>query len=414
MQNELIELEIGTMFEIVMNMIRAIRVKARLKVTRTFNDFFADRIIQASNEPTLIAMVEKLSQSVDADTTEIYKDTRTDFMKASQSLNAPVILNWIRNYPKVTAMIVSLPHEEMIDAIKPIQLGGSLPPSGGYISDTIRYEIPIRVECLSPLSHGGDTKAGNATIFRRCQILSTVGSVLSLPFYGGNALRGKMRDLLADHFSKALGLEPRRDKPPYNLWFFYALYCGGALESKANAISKEIGDRALKPEGIYQLRDTLPALSLLGAALGNRIISGRVNFGDLRPRCKEWGTGELDSATLMEWTFLTRHEDLENYQDGEHHGMIANTETLKAGTVLDGGIDMDNHISDLEKSALGMGLKLLQDEGYLGANNRQGLGKVKIEIENMPDPSLYEEYLKKNQSSVLDYLESVDAIKCTL
>jgi hypothetical protein len=151
-------------------------------------------------------------------------------------------------------------------------------------------------------------------------------------------------------------------------------------------------------------------LSLLGTALGNRVISGRVNICDCRPQCQEWGNGELSVGDLFEWTYLTRREDHENHAQGDNSSMIANTECLKAGTMLTGGIDVSEHATDLEKSCLGMGLQRLQQSGYLGAENRRGLGQVKIEMENAPDAALYETYLSANCSKILAYLEEIGAI----
>jgi hypothetical protein len=223
-----------------------------------------------------------------------------------------------------------------------------------------------------------------------------------------------MRDALADHFLQALGLTPRRDKPPCKLWFFHALYAGGALEEnsvQAKAFAKNLGySWAIRADGIHELRNMLPAASVLGTALGNRIISGRVNVCDARPRCAEWGTGETPVAGLFEWTFLTRREDHEGHADGDHHGMIANTECLRAGVVLDAGLDISQHATPIERACIGKGLALLAERGYLGAENRRGFGRVKIALANAPDPELYEQYLINNKTAILKYLEEIGAI----
>ena len=147
-------------------------------------------------------------------------------------------------------------------------------------------------------------------------VLSDTGSIMSLPFYAGNSLRGMVRDLLADNFISALGMSPRKDEPPISLWFFQCLYSGGALEENSSAakmINAELGKNGIvNTDGVRRFRDMLPGLSLLGTALGNRIVCGRVEFGDLRPRCKEWGTGTLPVGNLFDWQFLTRREEHED------------------------------------------------------------------------------------------------------
>jgi len=268
------------------------------------------------------------------------------------------------------------------------------------------FAIPIRVTCLSPLAHGADAKAGNATLFRRMPVLSTTGDVLTLPYYSGNAIRGQMRDLLADHFLRTLNVKPA-------LWFFYALYSGGALEEKSaalGAIAKKLGDHgSIRTEGIREFRQRVVQLSLLGCALGNRVLPGRIRVGDLRPECREWGGSELPASSLLMWEYLTRREDFEDH--AENHSMIATTECLKPGVTLTGGIDHDAASTHLERACLGLGLMLLAEHGALGAENRRGLGRVTIEAESAPDPQPYLEALAQDEKLIRSYLTSVGAIE---
>src|SRR5690606_6982356 len=113
------------------------------------------------------------------------------------------------------------------------------------------------------------------------------------------------------------------------------------------ALKKELGDHgAIRATGIRDFRTMFPALSLLGCALGNRVLPGHCQFGDLRPICYEWGTGERPVAEMMTWEYLTRREDHEDHM--VHHGMIANTECLRAGAELEGGVDYDHATPELE------------------------------------------------------------------
>jgi hypothetical protein len=300
-----------------------------------------------------------------------------------------------------------------MDTIESIEIPAEMSQKGTAYPMS-KYEIDIKITCNAPLSHGADVKAGNATMFRRMQVLSTTGNVLSLPFYAGNALRGQMRDLLANHFLKLLKLKPSRTNPPVNLWFFHALYAGGALEensTQAKAIAEKTGkDGIVKPEGLHELRDMIPPISVMGSALGNRILSGRVRFGDFRPQCIEWANGNVAAGDLFEWTFLTRREDLESHASGENSSMIVNVETLKAGTVLDGGIDISEHATEIERACIGRGLRLLQRTGYLGAENRRGLGKADFEINEIPDYKSYDDYVKDNRDAIMQYLIEIKAI----
>jgi len=397
------------------DMIRAVSKAADIKIHRGFTDFLADRIVQATTQPSLLSMMERLAALLNTEMEYVGGKKIAAFMQHVNAFDAPAVLDWLRDYPRVVAMVVMQKDNEIYEeCIKDMEVPVSAMEKGTALPSA-NPGVAISMTCLSPLAHGADTKAGNATIFRRMQVLSTTGQVLSLPFYAGNALRGQMRDLLADHFLQALGLTPRKDDPPCNLWFFHALYAGGALEensAQAKALSAKLGGNgAVKAEGVHELRDMIPPASVLGTALGNRVSSGRVNFCDFRPQCVEWGNGDIPVGNLFGWTYLTRREDYENHEQGHNSSMIANTECLKAGTVLKGGIDISAHATDIERACLGKGLSLLQESGYIGAENRRGLGQVQMEIEGLPDTLKYDEYLGKNRLRILEYLEEIGAIQ---
>jgi hypothetical protein len=198
------------------------------------------------------------------------------------------------------------------------------------------------------------------------------------------------------------------------LWFFHALYAGGALEESSAAekgIGKLLGKNgAARAEGFYQVRNMLPTLSLLGVALGNRILNGRVQVMDLRPRCREWGTGELPVYELFEWQFLTRRDDYEGHGKGDNASMIANTECLKAGVTLDGGMDTDANITDVERSALGHGIRLLANRAKLGAEIRRGFGDVEILSDNATSPDPYKSFMAEHKGEILEFLVEIGAI----
>lgn len=368
-----------------------------------------DRLRQAASEATLLKCINRFFELMQSDMQYIRHDAYLEFMRSASSENANGILRSIRIEPAMFIMAATLKNPEEraeVSALIPIPPAGT----GGSIGKSPSYDLPIAVKMLSPLAHGADNKSGNATLFRRQQVIAENGSVLNLPYYDGNAFRGVLRDILADHFISALGLNPRRDTPPIALWFFYVLYSGGALEenSKAQKIltSKLGANGTVNSDGIYHFRNMLPAISALGAALGGRIISGRIKVGALRPLCIEWGNGDIPASELMDWSYLTRREKCENAE--ENHSMIAMTEVLKAGTELTGGIDFA-HASDLEKSAVATGLELMRDIGIIGAESRRGYGKIEMSFENLPDSSLYKKFLNEKQKDIFSYLNEIEA-----
>ena len=400
-----------TQTQTMVDFLRDVLIAAQIEGSRGRLDIFADRLIKAASEPTLAGAMETLMRSVNASADKMFPPAAAAMMRlAASQQDAPRVLRWLRDQAKLVTMLAATRDEALVaEALAEVQL----PEAGQTGAASVRrpYAVQIRANCETPLAHGADGKAGNSTLFRRIDVLATNGAHMTLPYYSGNAVRGQMRDLLADHFLTSLGLPADRSKPAVVLWFFYALYCGGALEEKSDAtkaLKKQMGDNgAIRATGIRAFRDNLPGLSLLGCALGNRVLPGHVQFADLRPLCVEWGTGTRPVAELMTWEFLTRREDHEDH--AEHHGMIANTECLRAGAALEGGVDMDSCMPEIERSALGCGLALLAKRGMLGGENRRGLGRVRIEMTGAPDPAPYEAWLAEHKPSILDYLDQIGA-----
>lgn len=401
---------------------RALKHASSIRVGRNFSDFFADRVVQALSQPDLLRMFEHLAKSLDADASAINATCLAEFLTAAAGAPGAQVLGWMRQHPRVAAMVATVAKNEdfsdALEAASEIFASGAtsiVDDASVYDCPAPSWDIALTVTMHEPLAHGGDIKAGNATLFRRQRVMTSTGRILSLPFYAGNAIRGQLRDLLADHLVQSLGMMPRRDKPPLELWFFHVLYAGGVLEEQSKVMSKinaALGKHgAVRTDGLRELRDRLPALSLLGSAIGNKIINGRCCVTDLRPHCREWGTGEISVHQLFDWSFLTRREDYEGRgADDDHTGMIASTEVLQAGTVLSGGIDIDSHAGDMERSALGCGLHLLRDRGYLGAENRRGHGKCQIDIAGAPDPQPYRDYLHEHRQDILDYLVAIGGV----
>lgn len=393
------------MLESTIQFLQNVRKASEIKGSRGPLDIFTDRVVRSVSEPTLAGAMEHLMRSACASADKVTPEIVAKMMRIAASADAPKILRWLREHARLAVMLSAAPESTVRDALAEITISDA--SMDGVAAQRQPFQIPITAKCESPLAHGADGKSGNATLFRRIDVLATNGAHLVLPYYSGNAVRGQLRDLLADHLVSSLGLDGRL----LSMWFFYALYSGGALEenSSYSKVVKHLGDNgATRAEGIRAFRNYLPALSLLGCALGNRVLPGRIQVGDLRPRCREWGNGTRPVADLLTWEFLTRREDFEDHQD--NHSMIATTEVLCAGTELEGGIDM-GMMTDLERSALGCGLRMLAMRGFLGAENRRGLGRVDLVIENMPDDQPYVQWLAGNKTGIVAYLNEIEGIK---
>ena len=239
-------------------------------------------------------------------------------------------------------------------------------------------DIVLRLYCTSPLVHGAfGEKAGNATLFRRHGVVSLPGHP-RVPVVSGNALRGVMRRFLMRELFECTGLS--RTSLPGPAWdrLYAAIANGGHLDGSETRVD---------PDEIRALRDALPVLSVLGAALYSWMLPGHVKVGFLWPRCIETVSGwqvdpegpeaPLHAEDLIEEISLCRHIDRE-HQDPQVSGvtpMPTTVEALSAGTVLESRIMFERHATDLEMSALAhAAIGVIT----LGGKSGSGFGRVEI------------------------------------
>jgi len=411
-------------FKTTMDMLRAVSRAATLKISRNWADYLADQLVKASGRASLLSAVETLAESVQADVEYVGNAIKMDFMRVINTNDAPAVLAWLRKNPKIAAMLLTLKEkggDEFDTALAGIDITGIA--DLGVSRPRAVPSIPMTLLCLSELSHGGDQKAGNSTLFRRVEILSTTDNVLTLPQVSANSFRGIFRRELAVDWLTRLGISPSRSDSPLSDWFYHALFSGGALEENSaagKALAKEMGaSGAMRVKGIHKFRDMCVPLSVMGVSVGNRILCRHgFDAAPALPRCREWNTGTISEANLFTWTFITRRDDAElrpitdDAAIAKSQAMIANTECLMAGTVLDGGISLLEGMTDIERSCVGKALQLLQQRGKIGANNRYWQGRVDITFGgDVPDPQPYEAYLAEKTSEILAYLQEIGALK---
>jgi len=388
---------------------------------RNKTDIFVSRVVKNINRENLSKFMDDLIIDLKVNIGFLKHQEYRDFLKVAHSEHADSILAFIRTYPNEVSSAAAMSpehYDEVKDIFSLIDIPKIKANKGRAYPPSKPYDIPITFRTVSPLAHGSDQTVGNSMLFRRTEVLSDTGATLNLPYFSGNAFRGKMRRLLAAHYLDSIGLKPNKSKPPVELWFFYSLYSGGMLDQSKKVI-KDMDSKALekllgasgstKLDGITEFRNMVLPLSVLGSAVGTRIIEGRIMASDFRPRCYEWGTGDIPAESLFRWTFGTKREDYEKHE--ENSSMIYDTEVVREGAVFDGGIDLRGHTIDIEKSCLGRGLQLMIDEGYVGGASRTGFGRIDLQIENLPSPAKYDTYLADHKDVILDYLKTIKAVK---
>lgn len=340
---------------------------------------------------------------------------------ATEVEQGQAILTWIRGHIKIACTVARQHYkEDFAELIKSLAWQSSVAVIGDKVAGLPTPEIPIRITALAPLSHGADVKAGNNTLYRRMQIIAKNNGTLSLPYYAGNAFRGQMRDLLADHLLSTLGIGSVKLSP----WFHYAIYEGGSLsevKSKGKPASgptketmKKIGEGAnstLSTEKVNNFRDLLPLLSLFGCAIGNQMTEGRTDFLDYLPECPETGfSGKQPASQFTDWKFFTRRDDRAEGSEDDNNAMIVNVETLKPGVVLIGGIDVRPRIKEIELACLHLGILEMIKVGTIGGMSRQGWGKVLMVADVHLDADPYLDFLKTNKATIVEYLVEIGAI----
>lgn len=391
-----------------------------MKLKRNRIDFFADRLRVAASQPTLMLAGQSFLDAIKCPLSEISQETFAGYMAACQDSS---LLLWLRaNYRFAVGLARAKTGRE--DGIRAaIDIAGDMPVYAP-VKSRKPFDIGMTVELEEALSHADDTKAGNATLFRR--------NKRGFPFYSGNAIGGAMRDLLADHFLMSLGMSVDRANPVVEQWFFQVLYGGGIMAD--GAIPKEFERRlcgaasgGVDTNGTRELRNMLPFFSMMGG-VGKYPIEGYVYINSLRPVCVEWGTGKEPVANFLEWRFIARRDDSESRvskaqteesEDGgdvnghENTSMLVNTEVLTEGTVLEGGVDASPHMTDIERSALAKGLFLLQRYGYLGGKKHRGGGRANIEYACKPgitlNEAIYDAYLAEKKADIIQYLKDIGA-----
>lgn len=248
------------------------------------------------------------------------------------------------------------------------------------------------IKAASPIAHGGfGPDAGNAQAARRMSVVSIDGHPL-IPCISGSALRGVIRRALMRELFERSGID--RETLPDKQWdrLYAALANGGHLTGPLK--------QSINPDNVRALREALPPLSVLGAALYDRFLPGRVSVGIAWLRCKETAMGGVVSDSgkftsiageeLIEEIGMARHIDRET-QDPSITGvtpMPLIVEAVSAGAEFESTMVFDRSATPMEKAAISHGLRCVR---ILGGHSAAGFGRVDIEVD-APDAA-YKEWL---------------------
>lgn len=223
-----------------------------------------------------------------------------------------------------------------------------------------------------------------------------------IPLIGGNSVRGVIRRIVMRDFLERIGVN--REEWGIEKDMYHQLMTGGNITS-----STAFEDIELREKYIY----LCPMIGLLGSAIGNMTIQGRMKTGGLRPVCKEHGNGDVSFWETISRAFGTRSDSskterdihIEQVQtsDKSANQMKYEFEVFNTGTLFDGDFVL---VSDDEilASAFWYALKLWKEFGFVGGNSARGYGKMDFKID-IPEgaETAYLEHIENVKDDALDF-----------
>ena len=273
------------------------------------------------------------------------------------------------------------------------------------------YEVnqyPGWIEAMSPIHHGGDEKTGSTPVLRSITHWDPNQKThVRLPILSGNAIRGFCRRLLMRDMLAQLGFEVS------GKMLHHFLMSGGILESTDETTGKM--DLAFRRE----LRDTFPAIAVLGGSIGNQIIDGCLRVGLGVPVCSEYAyylrddlnddpRAGMSIRTFTDISFATRKDDLrDRAEDEQATQMLIEFEVLISGTKFQHDFTLVA-ASDLERSCFGRMIELWRREPRVGGKSATGYGLVRFEYDGLPSSDLYLSYLAEQKEQISERLSALE------
>ena len=279
--------------------------------------------------------------------------------------------------------------------------------------ETLRFKGNLTA--LSPIHHGGSEDYGTT------KLILTLPTVIINPLIGkeeidniptihGNAIRGYLRRLIMDDFLTQLDYELDSKK------VYHFLFTGGILEALD---SKDKG--AINLSLKKKIRELIPPISLVGSALGNQMIQGKLKVGmadivcaETKHYIEEYSDYDFSAYNLKGSDFGTRLDDLKEgktEEDEQAHQMKYEFETLIRGTKFTHEFILED-CNSIEKACFHRMMSLWEERPYLGGKSGTGYGKVRLDYQGIDDLTdiSYLNYLhdrKEEISNLLDELVKI-------
>jgi len=274
--------------------------------------------------------------------------------------------------------------------------------------------IKGNLTALSPIAHfGSDTYGTTKLILTLPNIVHNPDTgdveIEPIPAIHGNAIRGYLRRLIMQDMLDLLDYKLDSKK------VYHFLFTGGMLEA-LDPKDKGAINLTLKKE----IRDTLPPISLLGSAIGNQMIQGKMKVGIADIVCKEtkhyiedYKDKTFGAYNLKSNDFGTRLDDLkedkkESDKKEQNTQMIYEFETLIRGTKFTHEFVLED-CDSVEKACFIRMVKLWEERPYLGGKSGTGYGKIRMDyplVNNESDED-YLNFLNDSKEEITNLLDGL-------
>lgn len=268
---------------------------------------------------------------------------------------------------------------------------------------------------LSPIHHGGSEDYGTTKLILTLPTvvinpLTGKEEIDNIPAIHGNAIRGYLRRLIMDDYLTLLDYELDSKK------VYHFLFTGGILEALD---PKDKG--AINLTRKKEIRELIPPISLVGSALGNQMIQGKlkVGMGDIvcaetKHYITDYADYDFSAYNLKGSDFGTRLDDLKEGKtddDEQAHQMKYEFETLIRGTKFTHEFILED-CNTVEKACFSRMVSLWNERPYLGGKSGTGYGKVKLDypgIDELTDTAYlgYIHECKEEMCNLLDELVKI-------
>ena len=279
--------------------------------------------------------------------------------------------------------------------------------------ETLRFKGNLTA--LSPIHHGGSEDYGTTKLILTLPTviinpLTGKEEIDNIPTIHGNAIRGYLRRLIMDDFLTQLDYELDSKK------VYHFLFTGGILEA-LDSKDKGAINLSLKNE----IRELIPPISLVGSALGNQMIQGKLKVGmadivcaETKHYIEEYSDYDFSAYNLKGSDFGTRLDDLKEgktEEDEQAHQMKYEFETLIRGTKFTHEFILED-CNSIEKACFHRMMSLWEERPYLGGKSGTGYGKIRLDYQGIDDLTdiSYLNYLhdrKEEISNLLDELVKI-------